>query len=48
MYNPTYCLVSVLCQQPCGSSSSEAVKEFLTEGQTDETKRSFHLSIVYV
>ena len=37
MYNPTNHLVSVLCQQPCGSSSSEAVKESLTGGQADET-----------
>lgn len=37
MYNPTNSLVSMLCQQPCGSSSSEAVKESLTGEQADET-----------
>lgn len=36
MYNPTNSLVSVLCQHPCGSSSSEVVKESLTGGHADE------------
>lgn len=43
MRNPTSSSVSVLCQQPGASSSSEAVKESLTGGQADETKRSFPL-----